>query len=389
MTTVVVGCDNNNENNASCQKTVANAIRNAGFEVEELGINANDYANYSWGYNGKKPQGKIGVYLMAASLISFLDGSDGKFDYNIFGIRGDVTGWSNEDFKTKPVPKDHDGNYTHPRYDECAGKTYPQLNELFKGHCVAVPGENNEDLAKHIVEALNGTYVGADSNDNQQEDEEEEWDDKDNFTPHKGKIMEIKPYKEISSISFDKSYDSPTGTGNVEIRFRSKDYRFLYKGVAMKLKLRRSCDKEFSATGLEEPDYDEDEKFFKEHIPTNELLEELGLPNYRKQQKTNPTGTSSTSDTEIPTGDESGVSGDGSSSDGSSSGGSNLGVRANYSTGSSGSSGGSSSGGKQRLSRQYINSLSPSTARSMSGRTNDYDATTIKALRRRALGLFW
>ena len=188
--------------------------------------------------------------------------------------------------------------------------------------------------------------------------------------------MEIKPYKEISSISFDKSYDSPTGTGNVEIRFRSKDYRFLYKGVAMKLKLRRSCDKEFSATGLEEPDYDEDEKFFKEHIPTNELLEELGLPNYRKQQRTNPTGTSSTNDTEIPTGDE---SGDGSSS------GSDTGVRANYSTGSSGSS----SSGKQRLSRQYINSLSPSTARAMSGRTNDYDAITIKALRRRALGLFW
>lgn len=398
MTTVVVGCDNNNENNEKCQKTVADAIRNAGFEVEVLAINANDFANYSWGYNGKKPQGKIGVYLMAASLISFLDASDGKFDYNVFGIRGDVTGWSNEEWKTKPVPQDHDGNYSHPRYDECAGKSYPQLNELFKGKCVAVPGENNDDLAKNVVEALNGTYVGSDSSNqdnNQQEDEEEEWDDKDNFTPHKGKIMEIKPYKEISSISFDKSYDSPTGTGNVEILFKSKDYRFLYKGVAMKLKLRRSCDKEWSATGLEEPNYSEDEKFFKEHIPTNELLEELGLPNYRKQQRTATSSASSTTGTDSLTGGDSNSSGN-NSSDTNSSGSSvsakyggsvSGGVTGSRSSGRSSSS--SSSGGKRRLSRAYINTLTPSHASTLAKRTNEFDSTTIKALRRRALGLFW
>lgn len=395
MTTVVLGCDSNDVDDATCQKTVHDAIKSAGFEVKDLGINPNDFANYS--YSGEA-KGKIGVYLMAASLISFLDASDAGFDYNILGIRGDVTGWSNEQWKSKPVPKDHDGNYSHPRYDECAGKTYPQLNELFKGKCVAVPGENPQDLAKNIVSALNGSYIGSSNNDNQnqEEDEEEEWDDKDNFTPHKGKIMEIKPYKEISSISFDKSYDSPTGSGNVEILFNSKDYRFIYKGVAMKLKLRRSCDGEFSATGVEEPDYDEDEKFFKEHIPTNELLEELGLPNYRKELKTNKGGASTGGDSSLTGGVDGtdGLSGGSEEAEafqrqaltGSVSGGSSA---TSSARGSYNSSSSSSSGGKRGLSRAYINTLTPSHASTLARRTGEFNTATIKALRRRAMGLYW
>ena len=155
---VVLGCDSNGINDAECQATVHKALEAAGYKVHDLGINPDDFANYSYSGDAK---GKFGVYLMAASLISFLDASDANFDLNVLGIRGDVTGWSDEEWKTKPVPKDHDGNYSHPRYDECEGNTYPQLNEKFKGKCIAVPGETPEKLAQNIIEALGGQYAGA------------------------------------------------------------------------------------------------------------------------------------------------------------------------------------------------------------------------------------
>lgn len=155
---VVLGCDSNGVNDAQCQDVVHKALEAAGYKVHDLGINPDDFANYSYSGDAK---GKFGVYLMAASLISFLDASDANFDLNVLGIRGDVTGWSDEEWKTKPIPKDWDGNYSHPRYDECEGNTYPQLNEKFKGKCVAVPGETHEKLAQNIIEALGGQYAGA------------------------------------------------------------------------------------------------------------------------------------------------------------------------------------------------------------------------------------
>ena len=153
---VVLGCDSNNEQDSKYQNAVKSILEQAGYQVEALPIGPNDFADYSYGNGGKDPKGKIGVYLMAASLISYLDAADAKFDYNVLGIRGDVTGWTNEEWKSKEVPKDHDGNYSHPRYDECAGKTYPQLNELYKGQCVAVPGENEQDLGNNILAAIQG-----------------------------------------------------------------------------------------------------------------------------------------------------------------------------------------------------------------------------------------
>ena len=156
---VILGCDNNDENNAQCMDVVYGALQTAGYQVEKLEIGPNPFANYSYEEQAK---GKVGVYLMAGSLISFLDASDANFDYNVFGIRGDVTKHGTEEgFKTLGVPKDHDGNYSHARYDECAGKTYPELNELFKGKCVAVPGETHEKLAQNIIAALGGQYAGA------------------------------------------------------------------------------------------------------------------------------------------------------------------------------------------------------------------------------------
>lgn len=157
MADVILGCDSNNENDSNCQNIVHQTLQQAGHNVNNLGIDPNSFANYSYGSEAK---GKVGVYLMAASLISFLDASDAGFDYNILGIRGDVTEHGTEQgFKTLGVPQDHDGNYSHPRYDECAGKTYPELNELFKGKCIAVPGETCEKLAQNILAAMNGQGI--------------------------------------------------------------------------------------------------------------------------------------------------------------------------------------------------------------------------------------
>lgn len=182
-----------------------------------------------------------------------------------------VSEWDSGSFATDSAAKDIQG------HTSCSYQAkYPHIFAFIADETSA------ESLGKRIAKGDYTCGKGSSSK-KSKEDDEEEWDDSDNFTPHKGKIMEIRPYKEISSISFDKSYDAPSGTGNVGILYSARDYRTLYKGVAMKLKLRRSCDKQWSATGLEDPDYDEHEKFFKEHIPTDELLKELGLPNYRKQ----------------------------------------------------------------------------------------------------------
>ena len=159
---VVLGCDSNGVNDEGCLSTVQKAIEQAGYQVEKLGIAPGPFADYSFGNGGKDPKGKIGVYLMAASLVSMIDASYGKFDYNVFGIRGDVTSWGTEEgFKTKGVPKDHHGDCTYAECDTYQGKTYPQLNEIYKGKCVAVPGETPEKLAQNIVAALGGGAIGG------------------------------------------------------------------------------------------------------------------------------------------------------------------------------------------------------------------------------------
>lgn len=199
-----------------------------------------------------------------------------------------VSEWDSGSFATSEIANDIKGHTTCSYQNK-----YPNIFAFIADETSA------ESLGKRIA---SGDYTcgrGDGSPKSQSEDDEEEdWGDRDNFTPHKGKIMEIRPYKEIASISFDKSYDSPTGTGEVELLYSTKDYRYLYKGVAMKLKLRRSCDDQWSPTGVEEPNYDEKEKFFKEHIPTNELLRELGLPNYRKLNELRKNSTSSSSSEE-------------------------------------------------------------------------------------------
>ena len=157
--TIVLGCDSNGVNDSQCQQTVADALQNAGYTVELLDIAPNPFAAYSY---SDKAKGKIGVYLIAASLLSFLDAAAANFDYNVLGIRGDVTDWGKEDgFNTKGVPKDHHGDCTLPECDKYQGKTYPELNEIYKGKCVAVPGETPEKLAQNIIAALGGEYNGT------------------------------------------------------------------------------------------------------------------------------------------------------------------------------------------------------------------------------------
>ena len=156
---VVLGCDSNGVNDSQCLATVQQALEQAGYQVETLGIAPGPFAEYSY---SSKAKGKSGVYLMAASLVSFLDAAQANFDYNVFGIRGDVSSWGTEEgFKTKGVPKDHHGDCIMPECDTYAGKTYPELNDIYKGKCVAVPGEDCEKLAQNIIAALGGQSTGG------------------------------------------------------------------------------------------------------------------------------------------------------------------------------------------------------------------------------------
>ena len=393
MAEIVLGCDSNGSD-ASYQNEVAKGLEDAGYKVEKLSIGPGYFANYDYAKNGKNPKGKIGIYLMAASLVSVTDGYSARpgFDYHYFVIRGDISGLikSQNDFDTKGIPKDHHGDCVGKLCDKWQGKTYAEINQIAKDRCRCVYAGNSKEAVDNLLSAISGSPLSSNgNNEGSEEDEEEEWDDKDNFTPHKGKIMEIKPYKEIASVSFDKSYDSPTGTGNVELIYKAKDYRFLYKGVAMKLKLRRTCDEQWSATGLEEPDYDENEKFFKEHIPTDELLKELGLPNYRKQKiqsQTNTTDESDASSSDSSTDSDTGSSSSGTSSSSSN----NSSSRGNYNRSNNSVNRGSNRGSaKQSLSAKQVNALSPSRAKELAKQTNKYTTQTIKRLRRRAIGLYW
>ena len=116
----------------------------------------------------------------------------------------------------------------------------------------------------------------------QQEQRQKESEEKEEeFHPHKGKIMAIKPYTQISSLSWDKSYDNPTGSSKVNIHYNKNDrdelIKFVYKGASCKAKIRRSNEPQFTPTGIEEYDLSEEEIREREHYPTKEQLEEIGI----------------------------------------------------------------------------------------------------------------
>lgn len=157
---VVLGCDSNGVDDTGCLNTVKGILENGGYQVEALGIAPGPYAEYSY---SDKAQGKKGVYLMAASLVSYLDAGNAKFDFNVMGIRGDVSSFGTEEgFKTKGVPKDHHGDCPSDLCDSWAGKTYPELNKTYKPEKVqAVPGETPQKLGENILAALGGATAGG------------------------------------------------------------------------------------------------------------------------------------------------------------------------------------------------------------------------------------
>lgn len=131
----------------------------------------------------------------------------------------------------------------------------------------SITGDDSEDDTQEAIKQQR----------KEQEDEDSETEEE--FHPHRGKILGISQFINISSMSWDKSYDGSTATANVELHYDSDDrdqfIRYVYKGAACKVKLRRSSDDGFTATGIEKTGLSEEEIKQREHIPTKEQLEEI------------------------------------------------------------------------------------------------------------------
>lgn len=157
MSEVVLGCDDNGVDDAGCIDTVAKILEGGGHTVEKLGIAPGPFADYSYGNTGN-PKGKIGVYLMADSLVSVADLAFGGtgFKYAYFGIRGDLglpRMSTQEDFNNNPIGRDADCTEI---CDKLAGLSYAQMNEKTKDKCQCVFGANPEELGRNILSAMGG-----------------------------------------------------------------------------------------------------------------------------------------------------------------------------------------------------------------------------------------
>lgn len=159
--TIVLGCDSNG-GDEKWKSTIASMLRKSGFKVEVLSTGPNPFANYSY---SSKAKGKIGIYLMAASLISYLDAYYANFDYNYFIIRSDAsrTITSESAFNKRGIPKDWDGNYSIKGYSAAAGKTYPQLNSQYGNRCKALFGANPTDAGNRLLQELGSPQMAYSS----------------------------------------------------------------------------------------------------------------------------------------------------------------------------------------------------------------------------------
>lgn len=161
MATVVLGCDTN-DNDAVCLNTVADALRAAGYTVEVLSIGPTPFGNYDW---FGASQGKIGVYLMAPSIVSVADAmSHQGFDKLVFGLRGDfpkgARGAIEPGFSTNPWYPDDDCSAVCNKY---SGKTGKEINEMIQPRGCLVGAATFDELAKKVVEAVGGRYSGTSS----------------------------------------------------------------------------------------------------------------------------------------------------------------------------------------------------------------------------------
>ena len=157
MADIVVGCDTNTGNDSKAITTVAEGLKQAGYNVvEQLPVGPSPFSQYGYSSAAK---GKIGIYLMAASLFSFADGTKDLYDHDIFIIRGDASALvtSQQAFETAIIPKDSDCNSV---CDEWANMTYPQMNQKAQGKAIAVyGGKTGEEMLQAAINALNGQGI--------------------------------------------------------------------------------------------------------------------------------------------------------------------------------------------------------------------------------------
>lgn len=155
MTTIVLGCDSNGKNDKAYRDQVASILKTAGYKIEYLAISPTPFGVY--GYKSKA-KGKIGVYIMAASLVSVTDvaSSGWQFDKTYFIIRGDVSTLINSEsaFNKRGIPKDHHGDCTNVYCDRWQGKTYPQINNILGSKGAVVYGANATDGANKVLQEL-------------------------------------------------------------------------------------------------------------------------------------------------------------------------------------------------------------------------------------------
>ena len=160
--TVVVGCDRNNGNDWALQDAVVGKLRSAGYNVEQLPVDSNEFANYDWNRSAK---GKVGVYIMASSTISIADAMSSPghgFDYYVFANRdnelgrGSISGWN-----SKPWGRDSDCNSVCNGW---AGLTSAQIVEKMGSRGTMVYGDGNAGMANAVLAAVNGESTTAGSN---------------------------------------------------------------------------------------------------------------------------------------------------------------------------------------------------------------------------------
>ena len=155
MADIVLGCDTNTENDSTVLKTVSDGLTQKGLKVHTLEIGPGPFSSYGYSSDAK---GKIGIYLMAASLFSFADGTHDLYDKDIFVIRGDASPRINtqEAFNSTPIRPDPDCNSVCDEFD---GMTYPQMNQKAGGKCIAVfGGTTPEEMLQAALSALDGNY---------------------------------------------------------------------------------------------------------------------------------------------------------------------------------------------------------------------------------------
>ena len=156
----VVGCDINSGDDANFQNTVCSKLEGAGYTVEKLSIAPAPFADYT--YNGDT-NGKVGIYIMADSIVSIADysgatgganASGNSFKMVVFGIRTDViTKLQGDGWSKYPLSPDADCTSV---CNKIANKTYPEIEEICKADTRIVPGSTPEEMADNILKALGG-----------------------------------------------------------------------------------------------------------------------------------------------------------------------------------------------------------------------------------------